>query len=80
MEEQVLFLTFDQKYNILLIVVMLICSKVATDLQTSSKNVLHSLFDLDNEVTYQVHSASFWFYKVLSKDAVVHIEIGFYLG
>ena len=59
MEEQVLFLTFDQKYNILLIVVMLICSKVATDLQTSSKNVLHSLFDLDNEVTYQVHSASF---------------------
>ena len=55
MVEQVLLLTFDQKYNILLIVVMLICSKVATDLQTSSKNVLHSLFDLDNEVTYQVH-------------------------
>ena len=54
MVEQVLLLTFDQKYNILLIVVMLICSKVATDLQTSSKNVLHSLFDLDNEVTYQV--------------------------
>ena len=59
MVEQVLLLTFDQKYNVLLIVVMLICSKVATDLQTSSKNVLHSLFDLDNEVTYQVHSASF---------------------
>ena len=68
MVEQVLLLTFDQKYNILLIVVMLICSKVATDLRTSSKNVLHSLFDLDNEVTYLSH-------EPLLQDSLVQIKL-----